>query len=121
MPETRSRRGWGPSGSLAKAPEPRAAPPAPPQRRRGDDAGHHLAVLLEREQRRPRRDPAHVALGAVDGIDDPPARAGRDGPVAAELLAEHLVLRPQIGQALAQRLLDRAVGLADGRDRESTR
>ncbi len=46
-------------------------PPAAPQRRRGHHADRHLVPLLEGQQRRPHRDPAHVVLGPVDRVDDP--------------------------------------------------
>ena len=45
----------------------------PPRAQRGgrDHPGHEVAVDLERDERGPHRDAAGVALGAVDGIDDP--------------------------------------------------
>ncbi len=54
-------------------------PPAAAQRRRRDDTGDDPLALLERDQRRPHRDPAHVVLGPVDRVDDPPPRAARRG------------------------------------------
>ena len=53
------------------APRPRAGPPTHPERGRGGDADDHLPRALEPDQRRPDRHPAHVALGAVDRVDDP--------------------------------------------------
>ena len=70
-----------------------------------DDADRDLAMLLERDQRRPDRDVAHEVLRAVDGIDDP---ARRDIPGAAELLAEE----PVLGERPAEDLDDRAFGFA---------
>ena len=55
------------------------------ERRRGDEPDVDPAVALEREQRRPRRDAAHVVPRAVDRVDDP----ARGAAVVAELLAEH--------------------------------
>ena len=56
---------------------PRTAHQRRRERRRRDDPEDELAVLLERDQRRPHGDPAHVVLGAVDRVDDPPPRAAR--------------------------------------------
>ena len=89
-------------------------PPPPPQRGGRDDADRHLAVLLQRQQRRPDRHAAHVALGAVDRVHDPaPAVAGRRG--RAVLLAEDRIAWPRGRQPLAHRLLGGAVGVRDRR------
>ncbi len=87
-------------------------PPAPAERGGRDDAELDDAVNLERDQGRPDRDPARVVPGAVDRVDDP-AAAGSCGD--AELLAEHAVLGALAGEALAERLLDRPVGLGHRR------
>ena len=75
---------------------------------RRDDAEAELAVLLERDQRRPDRDPARVVPCAVDRIDDPPAAAAAEG---AELLAEQAVIRALDREPLPDHRLDRPVGL----------
>ena len=58
-----------------RAVEERAAaarrPPALPERGRRDDADDDLAVALERDQRRPDRQPARVLLRAVDRVEPP--------------------------------------------------
>src|SRR5205085_7089008 len=46
-------------------------PPAVAERRRGGDGDREVAVPLERDQRRPDRDPAHVVPRAVDRVDYP--------------------------------------------------
>ena len=65
-------------------------PPAAAERGRRDDRGVEPALALEREQRRPDRDAAHVVPRAVDRVDDPADVAA----VVAELLAEHALAGP---------------------------
>ena len=91
-------------GALAARP-PTSAGRAPAPRRRRD------AVLLERDQRRPERDPAHVVPGAVDRVEDPARPVAR----RAVLLADHPVPGPLVLDPLSQRALDGAVGLGDRR------
>ena len=73
-------------------PHPASRPPAATERRRRHDPEHDLAVLLEREQRRPRPGAAHVdfvpSIGSM--IQRRRALAGD-----AELLAQHPVARPR--------------------------
>ena len=95
----------------ANAPPPRTAHQRVPERGRGHDADAQLAVLLEREQRRPDRHAADVVLGAVDRVDDPPAAASRPrcrtprrGPRRPGRAA---------CQPVADQLLGRVVGLGD--------
>jgi hypothetical protein len=99
---------------LAACVRARAAhgPPAPPECRSGDDSEPQRAPLLERDQRRPDRNPAGVVACAVDRVDDPAPLAGAARP---ELLAEDAVGGPRRGEARAQVPLDGAVGLGDGR------
>ena len=87
-------------------------PPGVAEGRRRADADAHLAVLLEREQRRPDRDAADVVLGPVDRVDDPtPVR----GPLGAELLAQQRIPGAGGDQPVPDELLGRRVGLGDGR------
>ena len=78
-------------------------PPLPERRRR-----HDRDASFERDQRGEERDPADVVLRRVDRVDHPVAL------LAALLLAEHRLARPLAPDPLAQRLLDRAVGLGHG-------
>jgi hypothetical protein len=87
-------------------------PPAPPECRGGDDPEPQRTPLLERDQRRPDRNPTGVVARAVDRVDDPAALAGAARP---ELLAEDAVGGPGRGETCAQVALDGAVGLGDGR------
>ena len=77
--------------AVAERAEPAAGPPARAERGRRRDADDELARVLEPDQRRPDRHAAHVALGAVDRVDDPAELGvGRRAPGSdAELLAEH--------------------------------
>ena len=70
---------------------PALGPPAASKRRRRDDADSHDRVLLERDQRRPHRDPARVVARPVDRVDDPATRARAD---RALLLTEDRVVGP---------------------------
>ena len=89
-------------------------PPALAQSGRGGHAHDRPAVALERDQRRPDRDPAHEVSRAVDRIDDP----ARGRLVPAALLAEETLARPLLGDHRPQRLLHRAIGVGDGRQVE---
>ena len=97
------------SGVRAAAP---LGPPAPVEGRRGDDAERDPSVLLERDQRRPHRDPARVVARPVDRVDDPaaPPRARR-----TLLLAQDRVPPPLDAQHRPHLVLDRPVGLRDRR------
>ncbi len=75
-----------------------------------DDTQAQLTVLLEGDQGRPDGDAARVVAGAVDRVDDPAAPAPAGDP---ELLAEHAVARALGRESLADRRLDRSVGLRD--------
>jgi hypothetical protein len=86
-------------------------PPALAQRRRGRDPERRAAVPLERDQRRPDRDPADEVPRAVDRVDDP----ARVGLAAAALLAEEALAGAPLDDRRPQRLLDRAVGVRDRR------
>ena len=86
-------------------------PPALAERRGGRDADHRPAVALERDERRPDRDPADEVPRAVDRVDDPT----RVRLLAAALLAEEALGRPPLCDRRPQRLLDRVVGVRDGR------
>ena len=57
-----------------------------------------LAVLLERNERRPHRHPARVVSRAVDGVDDPAPGAR---PARALLLTENRVVRAARGRGAA--------------------
>ena len=83
-------------------------PPAPPERGRRDDRD----LVLERDQRREERDPAHVVLRRVDRVHDPAASVAL---VVAVLLADDHVVGPLAREHGADRLLDGLVGLRDGR------
>jgi hypothetical protein len=67
-------------------------PPALAQRGRRGDADNRAAVPLERDERRPDRDPADEVPRAVDRIDDP---AGVR-LLAAALLAQEAFARPPL-------------------------
>ena len=86
-------------------------PPAPAEGRSRDEAHTELAVLLERDQRRPHGHAARVVASAVDGVDDPPASARAAGTV---LLAEHRVPWPLAPQSLSDRRLHGGVRLGHG-------
>jgi hypothetical protein len=86
-------------------------PPALAERRRGGDPDNRPAVSLERDQRRPDRDPADEVPRAVDRVDDP----ARGGLLAAALFAEEALARPTLRDRGPQRLLDRTVGVRDRR------
>ncbi len=77
------------------APSPLPGPPAHAERGRRRDPDDQLARAFEPDQRRPDRHAADVALGAVDGVDDPPELGRRHRRLArspvAVLLAEHRV------------------------------
>ena len=88
------------------APPPRSAHQRWPSAGADDDADDDLAVALERDQRRPDRQPARVLLRAVDRVE-PPADVSL---LDAELLACDR-LAAVARDARAQRLLDRAVRL----------
>ncbi len=97
---------------FAHAPSPRAAHQRRAERGRRDDAAHEMALALERDQRRPDRDPAQEVPRAVDRVDDPADVAS----VVALLLAEHAFTRPVARDAIAQHALGRAVGVGDRRE-----
>ncbi len=82
--ETRTRRGSPVRTIQRERPLAPRRPPATPHGRCRDDADGDLAVLLERQQGGPHRHPAHVALGAVDRVDDPPPLAVPVGEPAAK-------------------------------------
>ena len=88
---------------FANAPPPRTAHQVRPSAGAEHDPDAHLAVLLEREQRRPHRDAAHVVLGAVDRVDDP--APARQRPSTPELLAQDRVAGPRPAEPVADQLL----------------
>ena len=106
-------------GEIGSPSRNRAPSPLPPQRAgagRGGDSEHQLAGVLEPDHVAQIGSAAHVALRAVDGIDDPPELGVLvDGArVRAELLAEHRV--PVAPRGVADRALDGLVGLAHRRE-----
>ena len=100
----RPTRGPAPAGPVSSDPGATAAPgePSPSQRRRRDDAHGQRALDLEREQGREDRHAAHVAVRAVDRVDDP-APAARTGSIALVLAV-----------LLARRARDRGIALRSG-------
>ena len=102
--------------AVAERAEPAAGPPAHAERGRRHDADDELARVLEPDERRPDRDAAHVALRAVDRVDDPAvlgvAVAGGRSPNSSPSTAWPVVRR----EPLADRPLDRLVGLAHRRE-----
>ena len=98
------------------APSTAAGPPPciEPGRRR--DTEHQLTCVFEPDQRRPDGQPAHVALGAVDGIDDPAELGiGRRTRVRTELLTEH-GMTGRVREPLPDRALNRLIRFAHGRE-----
>ena len=93
-------------------------PPASTECRRGNHPDHGVVlggtVVDESDQRGPHGYAAHVVLGPVDRVEDPAASRARPLGVA-ELLADHGVVWPLLGQPGAQHHLGRAVGIAHGR------
>src|SRR6266542_4950121 len=91
------------------------SPPARPERLAADgivnDARRHLPVLLERDQHGPDGDVPDEVLGAVDRVDDPPARRRSLLP---ELLTEKARVRKGPREDRADGLLGLAVGLGHG-------
>ena len=85
-------------------------PPSSSEGRRAGHADDGLPVADEGDERRPDRNSPDVVLGGVDGIDDPGPSAVQ---IPAELLADDLVVRPQLADQVAQEDLDGAVGLGD--------
>jgi hypothetical protein len=82
-----------------------------PERGRRHDADDDLAVALERDQRRPDRQPARVLLRTVDRVEPPADVRLRDAVLlAGDGLAALAV------DALAERLLDRTIRLGDRRE-----
>ena len=77
---------------------------------------HELARVLEADQRRPDRHAAHVVLGAVDRVDDPAelgiAATGHVSPNSSPSTAWSV----DAAEPVADRLLDRLVGLAHRRE-----
>ena len=68
-------------------------------------------VLLERDQRRPHRDPPRVVARPVDRVDDPAARAvRRSRPLPRRAPRRRAVL---VGEHPSELRLDGAVGLGD--------
>jgi signal transduction histidine kinase len=86
-------------------------PPPLAERGRGCQADERAAVALERDERRPDRDPADEVPRAVDRIDDP----ARVRLLAAALLAEEALAGAAFGDLAAERLLDGAVSVRDRR------
>jgi hypothetical protein len=78
-----------------------------------DQPEHGFAVVEQRDQRREQRDPARERDRPVDRIDHP-ARPF-DAAFRAELLAEDAVIRKCVAQRLADRALGLAIGLGDRR------
>ena len=76
------------------APRPRPAHQRMPSAGADATPTIELARVLEPDQRRPDRHAAHVALRAVDRVDDPPVLGvvAVAGASVAELLAEHGVI-----------------------------
>src|SRR5262249_49259336 len=99
-------------GAVQPGPLPPASPVELRRRRRVNDAERDLAVLLQREERRPVRNPPDEVLRAVDRIDDPASRLLALRPV---LLAE----KPDVGERGAEPFHDGGlrllVGLGDRR------
>ena len=85
--------------SAARAPAPRRRP-------------RRLAVLLERDQRRPDRDPARVVPRAVDRVDDPAPPAP---PPASPCSSPRIAVAGARSRARRAAPLDLAVGVRDGR------
>ena len=103
---------------LRNAPRPCAGPPTRVQRGRRHDADHELARVLEPDERRPDRDAPHVALGAVDRVDDP-AELGigrRARPARRRTPRRAPRGRCASREPLADRALDRLIGLAHRRE-----
>ena len=98
-----------------RAPSPRAPDQRDPRAGRRHHPGHELAVDLERDERRPHRDAAGVALGAVDGVDDPAsARARRRRrPVVPNSSPRMASSGRASARSGPDHLLDRPVGLGD--------
>ena len=97
------------AGRTAQAPSPRAAHQRRPSAGADTSPTSTTAVALEREQRAPDRDAAHVVHRPVDRVDDPARRAA----VVAELLAVDALARALARHEGADRLLGGAVGLRD--------
>ncbi len=77
-----------------------------------DHAGDDGAVALEPDRHREMRNAVQEIGGAVERIDDP-AVALVGARERAAFLAEKAVIRPRLGELLAQRLLGAAVGRGD--------
>ena len=99
--------------ATGECPRSSLRPPPAPERRRRDDAEADDPRLLERDERRPDRDPARIVPSPVDGVEDPAARApGR----RAVLFPEDRVSRALGREQPSQLGLHRAIGLGDGRE-----
>ena len=98
-----------------RARTPRAADHRDPSAGADTTPTDQLAVELERDQRRPHRDAAGVALGAVDGIDDPatPAAVAARSPNSSPRIASSGRSRRE---PLPDHHLDRPVGLGHRRE-----
>ena len=88
----------------------------PPPAERGSRCNPHddVALVLERDERPPDREPAHERRRAVDRIEDPP-RARRRVADQALLLAEHRVIGSMLREQCAHRRFCRRVGVGDVR------
>jgi hypothetical protein len=77
-----------------------------------DGGGQGAPVPAYGEGDPPGRDPVEVVDRPVDGVEHPLAHPGRRGRTPL-LLAQHHVVRPAGGEALADEGLDREVGAGD--------
>src|SRR5690606_5578179 len=85
--------------------------PASAQGRGARDAYDGLAVIVERDERGPHGDVAHIVICAVHRVDDPLPRRAALGP---ELLAIDRVLAPLALEDFAHHLLGAAIHGGDG-------
>ena len=94
----------------AHAPTADGRPPPSAEGRCGHETKHRTAGVDQPDQGRPDRDAAHEVVGAVDGVDDPLARAVTR---RLDLLADDGVARAGALELRPDQLLGVAVGVAD--------